>query len=347
MYLRLGWPPYLNNCAQRQGSVQNFLDVKCLQYPTLEPHILAKRSKIRPLSCCVAPDLWYALCCRKQCCLYRIPAALLQLARGMGARRDDGGMNPTDLSNALVYGIPVVLYAGMYSGFDSILAHRERSPQPESAARAREERWSAVARDDNAALHIAVAKTPEQFASARGLVRQRYAWRGYDLQDPADEPAESRHARSSQEITFLVASGRATVGTLTLGLDGPHGLRAEAAYGDVIEEFRVAGRRVCELTRLALAESVDSKAVLASLFSLAHAVGRTMHDVTNVVIEVNPRHVGFYSRVLGFVVAAGEKFCERVHAPSMLLQLELDALEQRLGLLDVAALMRPMIAEAV
>ena len=137
-----------------------------------------------------------------------------------------------------------------------------------------------------------------------------------------------------------------TVGTLTLGLDGPCGLRAEAAYSDVINRFRHKGHKVCELARLALAEHADSKTVLASLFSLAHAVGRTIHDVTDVFIEVNPRHVAFYSRVLGFAAAAGETFCERVRAPLVLLQLELDALEQRLWLLDVAALMQPLVAHA-
>ena len=49
---------------------------------------------------------------------------------------------------------------------------------------------------------------------------------------------------------------------------------------------------------------------------------------------MNPRHVGFYSRVLGFVVAAGEKLCERVRAPSVLLRLELAALEERLEALE-------------
>ena len=255
-------------------------------------------------------------------------------------------MNPTALSNALLYGIPVVLYAGMYSGFDSILASRGRCPESESGARARKERRKSVARDEDAALHIAVAKSPEQFAAATDLVRERYAWRGYHADRPAEAPAGSPPDGSSQEITFLVASGPATVGTLTLGFDGPQGLRAEAAHGEVIDQFRVGGHTVCELTRLALAKHVNSKAVLASLFSLAHAVGRTIHGVTDVFIEVNPRHVGFYSRVLGFAVAAGETFCERVSAPSVLLQLELKALEQRLGLLEVAALMQPLVARA-
>jgi len=46
------------------------------------------------------------------------------------------------------------------------------------------------------------------------------------------------------------------------------------------------------------------------------------------------------------VVAAGEKFCERVRAPSVLLHLELEALELRLGLLNVTALMQPLVARA-
>jgi hypothetical protein len=254
-------------------------------------------------------------------------------------------MNPTDLSNALLYGVPIVLYVGMYGGFDSMLGRRV-PPYSEADASAAARQQTADARDcdTDAALHIAVAKSREQFELARELVRRRYAWRGYEVEDAADVPAKLRHEQSSQEFTFLVASGQAVLGTLTLGLDGPHGLRAEGAYRDVIEKFRAMGSRVCELTRLALAESVNSKAVLASLFSLAHAVGRTTHRVTDVFIEVNPRHVRFYTRVLGFAVAGGETFCERVRAPSVLLQLELEALEQRLRLLDVAALMQPLIA---
>ena len=242
-------------------------------------------------------------------------------------------MTPADLSNALLYGIPFVLYTSMYQGFDSILGRRAR-PCPEKEFGGAESEDGPAA---DAALHVAVAKLPEQFRAASDLVRKRYAWRGYDV-DAMTTP-------SSREITFLVDSGKTTLGTLTLGFDGPKGLCAEASYGDVIDRFRSSGYRVCELTRLALAESVDTKTVLSSLFSLAHAVGRTLHDVSHVFIEVNPRHVSFYSRVLGFVVEAGGKVCERVHAPSTLLQVEIEALERRLGLIDLAALMQPL-AEA-
>jgi N-acyl amino acid synthase FeeM len=243
-------------------------------------------------------------------------------------------MNPSDLSAALLYGIPVVLYASVCQGFDSILTRR--APARREAAINRIGASTSPS-DPHAALHISIASTAKQVSAAKELVRRRYAWRGYGTGE-SDLPSE-------REITFVVSSTAATLGTLTLRLDGPQGLSAEVAYGDVIESFRAAGHRVCELTRLALAEDVESRTVLSSLFSLAHAVGRTLHDVTHVFIEVNPRHVAFYSRVLGFVVEASGKLCERVRAPSTLLQIEIEELEKRLGLIDLAALMQPL-AEA-
>jgi hypothetical protein len=196
------------------------------------------------------------------------------------------------------------------------------------------------------AMRVAVAESPEEIEAAGGLVRRRYAWRGYDVDAPDDPGAARTCDRLDQEITFVAAKSDTTIGTLTLGLDGPFGLRAEETHSDVIEAMRAAGRRVCELTRLALAECVDSKPVLASLFNLAYSAGFTLHGVTDVFIEVNPRHVGFYSRVLGFVVAAGEAVCERVRAPSVLLHVEVEALAARLEALAWGALEQPMLAQA-
>ena len=250
-------------------------------------------------------------------------------------------MNRTHLVDALLHDVPVVMCPGRLGEFESVLTQRGRM-----ALDSRLEQRRLPPKDDRSLLYASVAKSPEQLAAARDLVRERYSWRGYNVGEPTAASPVARQQRSAQEITFLVASERALVGTLTMGLDGPFGLRAESAYGDVIEQFRSAGRRLCELTSLALAKGLDSKPVLASLFSLAHAVGRTLHDLTDVLIEVNPRHVDFYSRVLGFAVAAGEKFCERVAAPSVLLRLELEALETRLASLDFEAPMHPLAQAA-
>ncbi len=195
-------------------------------------------------------------------------------------------------------------------------------------------------------MRVAVAESPQQIEAARSLVRKRYAWRGYEVDLADDHAADSPRERAHHEITFVAANDDATIGTVTLRLDGPIGLRAEETHGEVIQSARLGGRRVCELTRLAVAAKVDSNTVLASLFSLAYGAGRTIHGVTDVFIEVNPRHVAFYSRVLGFVVAAGERICERVRAPSVLLHVEAAALAERLEALVRQAFAQPMLARA-
>src|SRR4030095_16165088 len=127
-------------------------------------------------------------------------------------------MSPLDLSSALLYGIPIALSARIYGSFDSLLARRNHAidPEPDDAAILPRRRTAKT----DFGLRLVVAKSPEQLDAAAQLVRQRYAWRGYQLPD-AKVIAEQSRKRSGQEITFLAASGPAAVGTLTLGLDGP------------------------------------------------------------------------------------------------------------------------------
>ena len=186
-----------------------------------------------------------------------------------------------------------------------------------------------------ASLCARKAELPAEFAAAQDLVRRRYAWRGYDVPALPDARNRKPSTTSAHEITFVATHDADTVGTITLGLDGGDGLLAERTHGDAIAQRRAAGANVCELTRLAVAERADSKSVLAALFNVAYAAGSVL-GVTDVFIEVNPRHVVFYTRVLGFAVAAAEKFCERVQAPSVLLSLAIEELERRLCELDRA-----------
>jgi len=191
-------------------------------------------------------------------------------------------------------------------------------------------------------LRVAVARSLKQFEAAQELVRRRYAWRGYDFEPDAQFPPQ----RAPHSVTFVVDSAETLVGTVTIGIDGPEGLLAERTHDGVIAQARASGCRVGEVTRLALADGVDSRTVMALLLSLSHLVLRKVYEVTDVFIEVNPRHVAFYSRALGFVVAAGERICERVHAPSVLLRAELDALEERIALMGRKHTMRPLLAHA-
>ena len=262
-------------------------------------------------------------------------------------------MNPTDIANALLYGIPFVTYAGLQHGLESLRAYTTESLGRASSSRSGggqrqrrldETRNAAGAGLDRRALRIAVATSVQQIDAAHDLVRRRYAWRGYEFGTDASAKVPSQ--RTPNDVTFVVESADTLVGTVTLGLDGPDGLLAEHTHHGVIAQARANGSRVCEVTRLAVADGADSRTVLALLLSLAHLIARTVHKVTDVFIEVNPRHVAFYSRALGFMVAAGERICERVRAPSVLLRAELDVLEERLTLMGTKRTMRPLQAAA-
>ncbi len=169
------------------------------------------------------------------------------------------------------------------------------------------------------------AQHPHEVERARRLVERRYAWRGYVLADGLAACVPD----SAGEIALVALHRDRTVGTMTLRVDGPHGLLAEQGYAEVVQRKRGEGRRICEFTRLAVAEDAPSTRVLASLFGLAYVIG-TGHGANGAFVEVNPRHARFYTRVLGFTVAGPERVCERVSATSVLLWLELEQLHRRL-----------------
>jgi hypothetical protein len=176
---------------------------------------------------------------------------------------------------------------------------------------------------------VGVAGSREELDAAHTLVRKRYRSRGYEVDSPADSARPRTDEASRREVTIVAAAAEGMIGTCTLGFDGPQGLRADSAYGDVIRTARASGRRVGEITRLAV-ETADSMAVLASLFNLAFVAGKAIDEVTDVFVEVNPRHVLFYTRLLGFEVAGDERMCERAGAPAVLLHVEMTALAGRL-----------------
>ncbi len=185
-----------------------------------------------------------------------------------------------------------------------------------------------------ARVRTRVAVLPEQFQAAERLVRRRYQWRGYRV--PSAENAEHSAARAvGQAMTLLAEDGRTLLGTLTVRPDSPEGLWAEQTYNSEVESLRRDGRRVGELVKLAVEEGADWKTALDALVQSAYLVTRVLHGLTDVLIEINPRHIRFYQRIFGFVVAAAERLCTRVGAPSVLMRLDLEQFGRRLQLSPV------------
>ena len=174
---------------------------------------------------------------------------------------------------------------------------------------------------------IRVADMHARIDHVEMLVTRMYRQRGYVTQSStADPDAEGTNLK---RVTLEACRNNRTVGTITVGLDGPDGLNAEDLYAKEIAPFRQHGARVCEFNRLALDVEECGKDALGYLFHLAVVFAYRIHRATDLFIEVNPRHAVFYRRKLGFSVVGGEKICRRVNAPAILLHQELRSISEQ------------------
>jgi hypothetical protein len=178
--------------------------------------------------------------------------------------------------------------------------------------------------------HTSIAVRPEQIRAAEDLICRRYAWRGYRV--PATEPSGACSIDKGLQVMLLAQKAGRLMGTLTVRPDTRHGLLAEKTYAGELQKMRRDGRRLGELVKLAVEEGADWRAALDALVQSAYLITRMVHGLTDVIIEVNPRHVRFYQRVFGFAAGAAERFCERVGAPSVLLCLDLERFGRKLQL---------------
>lgn len=158
-------------------------------------------------------------------------------------------------------------------------------------------------------------------AQIAALVERMYARHGYKTANVA------RKTESPHRIAFGGAHGGRLFATLTLGLDCAEGLRVDELYRSDVDTFRTMNRKICELSTFAIDPQYSSHHVLACLFYLAYLYGRMLHQVTDAFIEVNPRHAGFYERVLHFHRIGEVRNCPRVDAPAVLLHLDLERLD--------------------
>jgi len=164
-------------------------------------------------------------------------------------------------------------------------------------------------------FRIRVADQDGWRSRASSLIERRYAWRGYST-----SPLEGH---TSGQVTLCASVDDATVATITAALDSPSGLYVSRLYPDQVRQLQAEGRKLCEFTKLAVDESVRSQAILGAIFHVACIYVINLHRCTDVLIEVNPRHVRFYERMLGFQRVAEERLDPVVNAPAVLLRLDL------------------------
>lgn len=161
-----------------------------------------------------------------------------------------------------------------------------------------------------ATMGIRLADTPEGRNAAGALIKRMYSWRGYE---------SSGQVPVNPNVTTITAEQEgATIATVTLTIDSEVGLLADATFGDILQKYRGPGRRLAEITKLAV-DRLDSREALAALFNILFMYVRSVNPCTDVFIEVNPRHRRYYERSLAFECVAEVRDNPRVNAPAYLL----------------------------
>jgi hypothetical protein len=165
---------------------------------------------------------------------------------------------------------------------------------------------------------IRAADSDGHRSAARILVNRMYAWRGYAGASTASA------VREGDQVTLVASDHGTTLATITIGFDGAAGLFVDDLFEDCTAPLRHTHASLCEFTKLAVDGLVRSKRVLASLFHMAFLYAREIRHSDLILIEVNPRHVNYYQRMLGFEVRGDERMNRRVSAPAVLLSLDME-----------------------
>ena len=171
------------------------------------------------------------------------------------------------------------------------------------------------------AFKIRLAGSLQVRWDAGSLVEQRYAVKGYRT---------SATPVTSNVCTFAAYDEGRLAGTVSLRRDSMEGLAADEIYRQELDVLRDAGRSLCEFTRLAVDVSRVSKPVLAGLFHTVYLYATKLHSFDFVVIEVNPRHVAYYRKSLGFKPLGPERHNARVQAPAVLMGMSFEEIAEHL-----------------
>lgn len=171
---------------------------------------------------------------------------------------------------------------------------------------------------------IRAADTKGQRSHASYLMHKMYAWRGYRHAPLPDDP---------NLLTLIAYEHEQAVATVTVGVDSPAGMSADELYRHEIDTLRSGGARLCEFTRLAVDRGEHSMNLVATMFHVAYLFARRKFGATDLLAEVNPRHVRFYQRMLGFEQIGSLRICPRVGAPAVLLRLRLSHAQSQINAL--------------
>jgi len=135
-------------------------------------------------------------------------------------------------------------------------------------------------------------------------------------------------------LTLLIKDFKGNdAATVTLYFDSNYGLPCDEIFSNEVIQLRNQNRKLCEVARWAIKKEYSySKKLLIGIFNMITIYARRVQKATDLVIEVHPRHVPFYKRLLLFQEISESKPCPRVNgSPAILLRLDFDLIDKEIS----------------
>ena len=192
--------------------------------------------------------------------------------------------------------------------------------------------WIIHSADGETDFKIRVASNQADRKKAYALAYRVYRRMGYVNEDPT-ELCVSPYDAYAGTFTLLAEDPQGReCGTITMVFDSRLGLPCNEIYREEVDGLRATGCSLVEFTRLAIDENTqNARALLFHLFHLSYAFARCGGGCTDMLIEVNPRHVQYYKKLLRFEQVGPERPCPRVKgAPAVLLRMDFAKMESEL-----------------
>ncbi len=173
------------------------------------------------------------------------------------------------------------------------------------------------------------ANDMEQRVRAWALTYDAYQVRGYSLPG-GDCLWYGLHDALPETTTFLVEHEGRDVAALTLAMDHPVPIPANALYRDLLDDLRREGRRPVEIVSFCNLE-MEEEQCMETLKHLLRAAIRTAQRAmngTDLIILVNPAHAAAYRRIFRFKSMGDIRRNARIGgAPVIPMRLDLTATE--------------------
>ena len=160
------------------------------------------------------------------------------------------------------------------------------------------ERYGAFRPAEPSDFVVKRATSVGELEAAYRLVHDSFVDSGYIDPHPTGLRVRAFSALPDTALYIALAEGR-VVGVLSMIPDGPLGLPMDGPFGREIARLRRMGRRLVEVSDLAIAKEYRNLRVLTELTrcAMAHAVTIGADDA---VVAVSPSHSGFFEGILQF-----------------------------------------------